>query len=463
MPPLADALTLVIATILVTIAAVLLAFSLLSGVRQTRGLMLAGVFAALYATRMLTDLDALEPIGWLDRFRAALEYLVPLPAAFLFAHEFGGRLKRASRVIAYAFSALAVVAIPYELLIAHPYALRRLLDAVVVLFMIVFLINLFTATGAKLIRLGSFVFALFVLNEHLGVVPRGFENVMEPIGFLFFVTMVVLTLLQETIANRGRLIAVESELTTARTIQQSIIPDAPPRIEGLEIATAYHPASQVGGDFYDFVVTPDGELAVFIADVSGHGVPAALVASMLKIALAAQSELTDPAALLQQLNQLFCGRLKRQFFTATYAVIGSNAITLASGGHPPPIVCSPVNGSREVHADGFVIGRMRNARFDAVTAPFVAGDTAVFYTDGIIEARSPAEEPWGSERLQAFVDAYRADSAQQIAEGIIQEVRRWGAPDDDLTLVVVKRSAERTHFTNGSGDDRRPPGRSLIA
>ncbi|HEX6161414.1 MAG TPA: PP2C family protein-serine/threonine phosphatase [Thermoanaerobaculia bacterium] len=447
MLPLADSLTLVIATILLTIAAVLVTFSLLSGVRQTRGLMLAGVFAALYALRMLTNLDALPETLDLLRIRSMIEYLVPIPAAFLFAHEFGGRLRRASRFVAYAFTAFAAIAIPYELFFARPYAGKTVLDMLVVAFMTIFLVNIFTATGARLIRLGSFVFALFVLNEHLGITPQALDNVMEPIGFLFFVTMVVLTLLRETIANRGRLIAVESELTTARTIQQSIIPDAPPIVEGLEIATAYHPASHVGGDFYDFVEV-DGKLAVFIADVSGHGVPAALVASMLKIALAAQNELTRPEEVLQHLNQLFCGRLKRQFFTATYAVIGDDAITLASGGHPPPIVCSSVSGSREVQADGFVIGRMRNARFTAVTAPFARGDVAVFYTDGIIEALSPSGEPWGSERLQAFVDARRDATARQIADGIIDEVRRWGAPEDDLTLVVVQRKPASAASTN---------------
>lgn len=431
---LADALTLVIATILVTIAAVLMAFSLLSGVRRTAGLMLAGIFAALYAARMLLDIDALPQTTLLVRVSNALEFLVPIPAGFLFAHEFGGKLRRASRFVAWAFCALALIGVPYELLAGHSPLFKSVLDTVVVLFMAVFLVNIFTASGARLIRLGSFVFALFVLNEHLGVVPRKFDDVMEPVGFLFFVTMVVLTLLRETIASRGRLIAVESELATARTIQQSIIPDAPPRIEGLEIATAYHPASHVGGDFYDFVVLPDGRLAIFIADVSGHGVPAALVASMLKIALAAQNELTRPDELLQHLNALFCGRLKRQFFTAAYAIVDAHAITFASGGHPPPII-----GAQEVHADGFVIGRMRSARFSAITAPFARGHVAVFYTDGIIEARSPDDEPWGSERLQTFLASRGDRTAQEIADGIIGEVRRWGAPDDDLTLVVVKR------------------------
>ena len=440
MPYLADVLTLVIATILLTIAALLLTFSSLSGVRRTRALLLAGLFAAMYAVRMLvnTDTASYELAGApLEYVRSALEYLVPLPAALLFAHYFGERWRRVNQGVFVIFAALAIFGIPFELITRRPYALNAVANTVVVLMMVVFAVNLLTVRGTNLIRLGASIFALFVLNQHLGVVPRGFEGLLEPIGFLFFVGAIVATLLRDTIASRGRLIAVESELSTARTIQLSIIPDTPPPIAGLEIAAAYQPASEVGGDFYDFVDLGEGRLAVFIADVSGHGVPAALVASMLKIALAAQPALADPAEVLHQLNQLFCGRLKRQFFTAAYAVFAGDTLTLASGGHPPPIV-----GTREFHAEGFVIGRMRSARFTPVSASFVAGDVAVFYTDGIIEAASPSGEIWGWERLRECIDANRDAAVGVIADRILDAVRQWTAPgtaEDDLTLVVIRR------------------------
>lgn len=448
MPFVHDALTLVIATILLTIAALLVALSSLSGVRQTRGLMLAGIFAAMYAVRMLvnTGTAAYELAGApLEHLRSALEYLVPIPATLLFAHSFGGRWPRLNQAVFVAFASLAAIAIPYEIVTARPYALQTVADTIVVLMMLVFAVNLFTARGTTLIRAGAAIFGLFVLNEHVGVVPRALEGLLEPIGFLFLVGAIVATLLRDTIASRGRLIAVESELTTARTIQLSIIPEAPPRVPGLEIAAAYQPMSEVGGDFYDFVDLGDGRLAVFIADVSGHGVPAALVASMLKIALAAQPPALAPVEVLQQLNQLFCGRLKRQFFTAAYAVIGDGTISLASGGHPPPLVVSGDGGAtRELRAEGFVVGRMRNARFTPAATSFAPGDVAVFYTDGIIEAASPSGEIWGWEQLQACVEANRHAPASAIAEGILDAVRLWTAPDkaeDDLTLVVVRRTS----------------------
>jgi sigma-B regulation protein RsbU (phosphoserine phosphatase) len=441
MPFVHDALTLVLATILLTITALLLTFSSLAGVRQTRALMLAGLFAAMYAVRMLvnTDTASYELAGApLEYVRSALEYLVPLPATLLFAHHFGEHWRRLNQGVFVAFAALAGFGIPFELITHRPYALKAVADTIVVLMMVVFAVNLVTVRGTNLIRVGAAIFALFVLNQHLGAVPRGFEGLLEPVGFLFFAGSIVATLLRDTIASRGRLIAVESELSTARTIQLSIIPDTPPPIPGLEIAAAYQPASEVGGDFYDFVDLGDGRLAVFIADVSGHGVPAALVASMLKIALAAQPPASEPAEVLHQLNQLFCGRLKRQFFTAAYGVFANDTLSLASGGHPPPIV-----GMRELHADGFVIGRIRTARFTPVSVPFTAGDVAVFYTDGIIEAASPAGEIWGWERLQQCIEANRHASPRAIADTILDQVRQWTAPgtaEDDLTLIVVRNT-----------------------
>jgi serine phosphatase RsbU (regulator of sigma subunit) len=205
------------------------------------------------------------------------------------------------------------------------------------------------------------------------------------------------------------------------------------------------PASEVAGDFYDFLELENGALGVFIADVSGHGVPAALVASMLKIALATQSEhAASPASILKALNMLFCGRLERQFITAAYVHIDPTAgmLVAASAGHPPPILRRS-EAVEEIVANGVVLGRFRDARYDEVTLPFVPGDTLVLYTDGVTETMNRGAAMWGDERLLASVAANRSDSAEMLATTIVREVATWrgvaGAPDDDVTLIVVKR------------------------
>ncbi|MBV8543975.1 MAG: serine/threonine-protein phosphatase, partial [Acidobacteria bacterium] len=180
---------------------------------------------------------------------------------------------------------------------------------------------------------------------------------------------------------------------------------------------------------------------IFIADVSGHGIPAALVASMLKIALATQAEnASSPARILANLNTLFCGRLERQFITAAYVHIDpiAGVITTASAGHPPPILRH--NQTREeIIAPGVVLGRFRDARYEEVSRPFLPGDTLVLYTDGVTETMNRAEEFWGDERLR---NAIGSDPPISLTAKIIAEVEAWrgvsGAPEDDLTMIVVR-------------------------
>jgi sigma-B regulation protein RsbU (phosphoserine phosphatase) len=115
---------------------------------------------------------------------------------------------------------------------------------------------------------------------------------------------------------------IQKELETARQIQLSILPSAIPKLAGLDIAARYVPMSSVAGDFYDFVVVDEKHVGILVADVSGHGMPAALIASMLKIALAAQvAHAADPAQVLLGLNQALCGKFEYHFITAAYLFV----------------------------------------------------------------------------------------------------------------------------------------------
>ncbi|MGZ7039434.1 MAG: PP2C family protein-serine/threonine phosphatase, partial [Thermoanaerobaculia bacterium] len=427
------------------IGAGLLALALLSGPRRNLDLLFAGAFAALYALRMIMNTPLASSIHHIAYYRAALEYLVPIPGAALFAHYFSARWRRMNLAIVIAFSVVAAVAIPYEVLTGQPAFVKPLVDALVIVFMCVGVLNLATQTtaGVSLFRIGGAIFVAYVFNEHLHFVNLPWRLSSEPVGFLIFVSCIVVALMRSTVLTQGRLFAVESELTTARAIQQSIIPLRPPAIDGLDIAALYRPASQVGGDFYEFVEHSGDRAGIFVADVSGHGVPAALVASMLKIAIAAQDGLDRPDAILGNLNRLFCGRLQRQFFTAAYALFdpSKQTLSLASGGHPPAILLRRGDSlSREIAAPGFVLGRMADASFSRVEERFGDGDIAVLYTDGIVEATGRGGEQWGYERLRLCVEAHRDDDAAEIAAAIFESVERWSlakGAEDDLTLVVV--------------------------
>ena len=441
-----DATATVIAIVLCTVGVGLALYSTLER-RRDVDLLLAGLFALLYGVRLLVNGWFIE-IGfggsWLPHAQAILEYIVPIPGALLFNHRFGQRWPKLNRIIVGTFTIVAIVATLYELMMRAPLAAKPLVDVLVIAFILIFGWNLLTTRKSdtpdvRLLRIGAAVFAIFVLNEHLAIVSDPFGLTAEPTGFLFFIGVLVFIVMRDSVRARERLVLVDAEMSAARTIQQSILPRGIPDLVRLDVATVYEPASDVAGDFYDVVEIGDDEVGLFIADVSGHGVPAALVASMLKMALSMQqSNLRDPAALLHEMNRQFCGKLSRQFITAAYAYVEPRAgrITISVAGHPAPLLITSSTVT-DLSAAGMILGRFPSAKYENLTAGFSVGDCVVMYTDGATEARSESGEMWGEQRLRDVVRL--PGSSTQVAARIISSVRQWGrAIDDDLTLVVVR-------------------------
>jgi sigma-B regulation protein RsbU (phosphoserine phosphatase) len=448
----ADMIAAVIAVVLCTAGAAMLLLGALSAREARRPFLYTGLFAIAYGTRLALNASSFALLSghprWLDYLRSAFEYLVPIPAALLFDAFSSNRRRTLHHIVTVSLVVCAAVAICFEIGLHSPYALKPVIDALVLALLAVLTLDLLAPgdeTNWTLVRIGALVFAAFVVNEHFHFMGDRYGLTREPTGFLFLMLTIVITTMQGGAHSQQRLAAVDSEMATARAIQMAALPRTNPRLNGLEVAAVYMPASEVAGDFYDFLELENGALGVFIADVSGHGVPAALVASMLKIALATQSEHTaSPARILTALNTLFCGRLERQFITASYVYIDPAAGTLvvASAGHPPPILRSR-EGVEEIIANGVVLGRFRDVRYEEVTLPFAPGDTLVLYTDGVTETMNRDAAMWGDQRLLAAIAAH-GGSAGTLATTIISDVAGWrgvtGAPDDDVTLIVVRRS-----------------------
>jgi phosphoserine phosphatase RsbU/P len=186
------------------------------------------------------------------------------------------------------------------------------------------------------------IVAFFVLCENL----RGFGIIAWPefaegLGLLVFVGGLGSIVARQFFAGRSRLAALRQELDTARLIQSSWLPAEVPRLPGLDVAVRYVPAAEVAGDLYDFLPASGNRLGVLVADVSGHGVPAALVASMIKIAVAAQAaDAAAPGKMLTGMSHIFHRRLRSQFITAVYLCLDVDAGSLrwANAGHPPPLL-----------------------------------------------------------------------------------------------------------------------------
>lgn len=448
----ASAANLTIGVALCTIALTLVGFAVVGRATRDVRLLFAGLFSALYGIRLIANTSAFALAtgrpDWLLYLRSSLEYLVPIPGAALFAVTFGRRWRKANLAALIAFVLCAIAAIPYEIVARSPFAGAPVVNLLVYALMASFALNIFAPgpdgyQDVQAMRWASAVFFLFVLNEHLRFVTDPWGITREPTGFLVFIGTVVFSLIRETVGAQVRLGAIDSELATARRIQMSIIPRDSPNVPGLEVATIYRPASEVAGDFFDFIRIDRDRLGVFVADVSGHGVPAALVASMSKIALESRKALAArPAELLVALNTLFFGKLERQFITAAYLFIDTKVgeVRLASGGHPAPLLRRRDGSIEELTADGIVLGRFEIIHLAERVVPFVEGDSLFVYSDGITEAIGANGEMWGEERLRAAIAGTRG-GAREVAATIGTLLAEWtgGRVDDDVTFVGVSR------------------------
>ncbi|MGB2668998.1 MAG: SpoIIE family protein phosphatase [Candidatus Acidiferrum sp.] len=258
-------------------------------------------------------------------------------------------------------------------------------------------------------------------------------------------THLVLREAREQLARQ--LLDINNELEMAREIQLAILPHEIPRINGLEIAARYIPMSLVAGDFYDFIVVDEKHVGILVADVSGHGLPAALIASMLKAAFAAQSpHACDPALVLSGLNQSLCGKFKNHFVTGAYVFVDmeKNSIKYAGAGHPPLLLWrQSAAAASEVLENGLLLGFFKDAPYSVVEVRVQPGDKAVLYTDGILETRSPSKEEFGPDLFKAFLESYHNLKADKFADLMMEELTGWSenhkgnGQEDDITLLVI--------------------------
>jgi phosphoserine phosphatase RsbU/P len=246
---------------------------------------------------------------------------------------------------------------------------------------------------------------------------------------------------QRSVARERKLTEFEQELATARQIQSSILPRGAPPTGNLEIATRYQPMTAVAGDFYDFLSLGDESITILVADVSGHGVPAALVASMLKICFAAQrDQARDPAGVLAGFNRMLGGVLGSQYVTAACAHIdlGAKTVTYSGAGHPPSLLLIRNRGELlELSENGFFLGPFPQATYKNVSARLESGDRLLLYTDGVVEAKASDGEEFGRERLMEFMlDARHLEPVEWI--NALFARMPSGPPEDDLTVVLAQ-------------------------
>lgn len=244
-----------------------------------------------------------------------------------------------------------------------------------------------------------------------------------------------------------QLSSINHELELAREIQMSIMPRETPRIDGMEIVARFLPMSSVAGDFYDFIGADARHVGALLADVTGHGLSAALIASMLKVALPVQARYaSDPAKVLSGLNQALCGMFSQYYVTCAYIFVDMETKTLsyAGAGHPPLLLWRKSTGRvTELLHNGLMLGLFPDRNYSALQVPIERGDRIVLYTDGIVEAANASDEQYGTERLKRFLEAKESTGAEGFAESLLEELSRWSAgavgqaQQDDISFLAI--------------------------
>ena len=242
------------------------------------------------------------------------------------------------------------------------------------------------------------------------------------------------------------LLRVREELRLAADIQTRLLPDAAPDLDGYDLAGSSIAAQNVGGDYFDFLPFRDGRLAVCVADVSGKGLPAALLMSNVQAALRARYDTcSTPSDCLAVLSRLLYRSTHRgSFVTMIYGIVdpSRHQIAYANAGHNRPLIGTPDGRIVRLETAGLVLGAVADARYATGTAELNAGSTLLLYSDGVSEAMNEARLGFGEDRLEDILREANGITAQQTMERIVKEVQTHvgKAPQhDDMTLLVVKR------------------------
>jgi serine phosphatase RsbU (regulator of sigma subunit) len=241
---------------------------------------------------------------------------------------------------------------------------------------------------------------------------------------------------------------MEHELDLARRIQARLLPSGPPSVPGLDVAGLSGSAREVGGDYFDHLELGGGRLLLVIADVSGKGVPAALLMSGFRASLMSQDLLhTPPEEVAARINEFLNQSVEPgKFVTAFLGVLdaANGRFTYVNAGHNPPVIVRAGGAVELLEAGGVILGIMPGAVYVRGEATLSPGDLLALYTDGVTEGADAANELWGEERLIALLKSVAAEPARGVANRIVREVRAFEGergPADDITVLVAKRGA----------------------
>lgn len=436
----------------VMFAAGLLVFTLFLQQRGRREYLWLGFFLICMAqTGGLFALQAFIPVAWNGFLGDPCEYWA-FAAGFEFVYAFIGRKPhRAARMYVWALVAAPFLINPWSWSgKIQPVAYSWLENGIVfpALVVPIVLLIVWARRGNReaalllgpmfLANFGSFLVDIEVAGEyihpswhgfpslHLGLVRIDYQALTQAVFLLAVGLVIFLRFLR---VSREQ-VTMQSELAAARAVQQVLIPDALPSVPGFRINSVYHPAQQVGGDFFQIIPLSGGGVLAVVGDVSGKGMPAALTVALIVGTLRTLVEVTSsPAEILAGLNRRLEGRSTGFTTCVVVRIMPDGIATLASAGHLNPYISSPSAAPREITAPASLpLGLAANAEYADVPLVLAPGETITFLSDGVVEARNAHGELFGFDRACALA-AHSAGQIAQTAEDFGQE--------DDITVVTL--------------------------
>jgi sigma-B regulation protein RsbU (phosphoserine phosphatase) len=435
--------------------------------RRERFLLWFGLFACPFGVRLLTNTSICRlafgqpTLAW--QFAGAFVDLALLVPALLLFQDFHGKGWRSSvRWLIGSYTAFASFAFTQILIERRPdlfpaagigtvfllplvillgwlkeYRLPRMEDQGVLSFGLIILFLTFAYD--------RFVRAQMLYWRAWEPLSAAVKEPIEPYGVFVLICCLAYAATRRVLGNERELASLEEEMRAARRIQSSILPETAPSLPGFHAAFQYAPMTAVAGDFYDFrPILPCG-LGVIVADVAGHGVPAALVASMLKAAISSSNgNLDHPSKMIAGLNFMLCGQVKGQYATAVYAYLDERIMRYSAAGHPPPLVWRNATQSLlPLREGGLLLGVRSNEVYPEGEFLLEIGDRLLIYTDGLLEAMNPEGLEFGNARLEEFIRKHTHLSADQFAGELLDEVLTWPGREnkhlqsDDIPIVVI--------------------------
>jgi sigma-B regulation protein RsbU (phosphoserine phosphatase) len=297
-----------------------------------------------------------------------------------------------------------------------------------------------------LVGTAIFIFTLEVLYTNLSPV-LGYRTLplVDSLGFAALLFSLGYVALEILFTNERRLLSIETELEMARQIQSSILPATVPELENLRIAASYQPMTAIAGDFYQFVRSDDNHLGILVADVSGHGIPAALISSMIKVALQSVAvHADDPAQVLGGLNRILSSEAHGQFASAAYVWIDTEKrkALYSAAGHPPLLCWRNTRGEMQrVESNGLLFGVESGSEYPVCRVALEPSDRLMLYTDGVTETENAAGEAFGDRQLERVVRDHHLQPAAELSRQVLSELQMWRPSavnqQDDITLIVV--------------------------